>query len=143
MANFQESLEIGKETEREVLNFVKKKYPNAYIIDGYFTDYDIFVPELNFGIEVKKDVKSQETKNILVEIEFDGKPSALSVTTAEWYVFYDGECYIWIKPQELKRISEKYGKLREFVGNGDTKSKKAYLIKKDVVKEYANFIKML
>ena len=141
MANFQESLEMGKETEREVLNFVKKKYPNAYIIDGYFTDYDIFVPELNFGIEVKKDVKSQETKNILVEIEFDGKPSALSVTTAEWYVFYDGECYIWIKPQELKRISEKYGKLREFIGKGDTKYKKAYLIKKDVVKEHSYFIK--
>ena len=143
MANFHESLSVGKIIENNVLGFVREKYTKSYIKEGYFKGYDIYVPEKEMGIEVKADEMSQRTGNLVVEIEFDGEPSALSTTLAEWYVFYDGECYIWIKPQELKRISEKYGKLREFVGNGDTKSKKAYLIKKDVVKEYANFIKML
>ena len=141
--SFKEDLKIGKEIEEYVLSIIQQKYPKAKIMEGYFKEYDIMLPEIDKTVEVKSDIKSLETGNYVVEVAFDGKPSALSVTTAEWYVFYDGECYIWIKPQELKRISEKYGKLREFVGNGDTKSKKAYLIKKDVVKEYANFIKML
>ena len=46
----------------------------------YYKEYDIFVPELNIGIEVKSDEKSKYTSNIVIEIEFNNKPSALSTS---------------------------------------------------------------
>ena len=140
MSNFKESLKDGKKSEEAVLSIIKRKYPTAYIIDGYYKYYDIFIPEKNLGIEVKKDVKSQETGNIVVEIEFNGKPSALSTTRADYWVFDDGECYIWIEPSKLRGIVHNFGQIREFVGKGDTKSKKAYLMPKTLIKEFASLI---
>ena len=137
MANFKESLEDGKKTENKVCSIIKNKYPKTYMIDGYCKDYDIFIPEKNFGIEVKKDVKSQETGNYVIEIEFNGIPSALMTTKAKYWVIYDGEYYIWISPNKLKSLVSLYGsgKLAEFIGNGDTKYKKAYLMPKQIIKD--------
>ena len=72
-------------------------------------------------------------------MEFEGKPSALSTTTADWWVFYDSETEFWITP-ELIRHSVKELELREFIGKGDTKSKKAYLWPKDYIKINAEFV---
>ena len=137
---FYKDLKDGKQTENDVLSIIKKKYPKSYIIEGYFKDYDIYVPEKNMGIEVKKDVKSQETGNLVVEVEFNGKPSALSVTKADYWVFYDGDSYIWITPKMLKDLTETCGHVVEFVGNGDTKYKKAYLMSKTLVNKFASTI---
>ena len=140
MSSFYESLESGKEIERLVLSTIKKKYPTAYIIEGYYKYYDIFIPEKNIGVEVKRDEKSKYTGNIVVEIEFDGKPSALSTTRADYWVFYDGECYIWIEPDKLRSICPIFEEIRTFVGKGDTKEKKAYLMPKSIIKEYSCLI---
>ena len=69
---FKRDLESGKKLEEHILKKVKRRYPDAYIIDGYFKDYDIYIPEIDLGIEVKKDEKSQETRNYVIEIEFNG-----------------------------------------------------------------------
>ena len=143
MSSFYESLESGKEIERLVLSTIKKKYPTAYIIEGYYKFYDIFIPEKNIGVEVKRDEKSKYTGNIVVEIEFDGKPSALSTTRADYWVFYDGECYIWIEPDKLRSICPIFEEIRTFVGKGDTKEKKAYLMPKNIIKEYSCLITKL
>ena len=74
MNSFYADLKDGKQTENDVLSIIKKKYPKSYIIEGYFKDYDIYIPEKDMGIEVKKDVKSQETGNLVIEVEFNGKP---------------------------------------------------------------------
>ena len=55
-------------------------------MEGYFKDYDIYVPEINKSIEVKSDEKSKYTNNIVVEVEFNGKPSALSTSKADYWV---------------------------------------------------------
>ena len=143
MSSFYESLESGKEIERLVLSTIKKKYPTAYIIEGYYKYYDIFIPEKNIGVEVKRDEKSKYTGNIVVEIEFDGKPSALSTTRADYWVFYDGECYIWIEPDKLRSICPIFEEIRTFVGKGDTKEKKAYLMPKNIKKDYSCLITKL
>jgi len=140
MANFNTSLEDGKKIEEKVCNIIKKKYPKAYVIDGYCKDYDIFVPEKDFGVEVKKDVKSKKTGNYVIEVEFDGKPSALTTTKAEYWVIYDEEYYIWIKPNRLRAIISIHGKgkLARFIGKGDTKYKKAFLMPTEIIKDNAN-----
>ena len=137
---FYKDLKDGKQTENDVLSIIKKKYPKSNIIEGYFNDYDIYVPEKYMGIEVKIDVKSQETGNLVIEVEFNGKPSALSVTKADYWVFYDGDSYIWITPKMLKDLTETCGHVVEFVGKGDTKPKKAYLMPKKLVKDLATYI---
>ena len=131
---FKRDLKIGKYHEQVILNYIKTKYKNSYIQDGYFKDYDIFVPEMNFGIEVKSDEKSKYTNNIVIEIEFNNKPSALTTTKAKYWVIYDGYKYNWFLTENIKKcILENNLKYVEFIGKGDTKSKKAYLIKKQIL----------
>ena len=79
----------------------------------------------------------------VVEVEFNGYPSALSTTRADYWVFYDGESYIWIEPSKLKSIVHNFGQIREFVGKGDTKPKKAHLIPKYIIKDHACLITKL
>ena len=86
---FKEDLLVGQEVEALVLERIKKKYPKAYSIEGYCKEYDIWIPELNYGIEVKQDAKSNYTGNIVIEIEMFNKPSALITTKAKYWVFYD------------------------------------------------------
>ena len=134
---FNRDLARGKYHEKYILDIIKSKYKKAYIIDGYFKDYDIYVPEVNFGIEVKSDEKSKYTNNIVIEIEFNSKPSALSTTKAKYWVIYDGYEYNWFLTNRIKDcINENKLSPVEFIGKGDTKSKKAYLIKKQMLYKY-------
>ena len=134
---FKRDLKRGKYHENYILNIIKSKYQKAHIIDGYFKDYDIYVPELNFGVEVKSDEKSKYTNNIVIEIEFNFKPSALSTTKAKYWVIYDGYEYNWFLTDKIKDcIKENKLNPVEFIGKGDTKSKKAYLIKKQILYKY-------
>ena len=130
--NFKDSLSIGHKSEDAVCKNIQKKYPKAYVVEGYCKGFDIYVPETDKRVEVKQDKKSNFTGNIVVEVEFNGKPSALSTTTADYWVFDDGEIYIWITPKILRQIVKSMRPAR-FIGNGDNKYKKAYLVKKDVI----------
>ena len=131
--NFKESLSIGNNVEDAVCAKINKKYPRAYVMQGYCKGYDIYVPEIDKKVEVKQDKKSNYTNNILVEIEMPpGKPSGLSTTEADYWVFYDGEIYIWITPNTLRQVIKPFKPVK-FIGNGDNKEKLAYLIKKDII----------
>ena len=130
--NFKDSLSIGRSSEDAVCAKIRKKYPKAYVMKGYCKGYDIYVPETNKKIEVKQDKKSNFTGNIVVEIEFNGKPSALSTTTADYWVFDDGEIYIWITPEILRQVVLPLYAVT-FTGNGDNKSKRAYLVDKELI----------
>jgi len=136
---FKESLKQGKVHEEVVLKRLKKAYPSAYIVEGYFKEYDIFIPEINKSVEVKSDVKSKYTGNIVIETSFGGRPSALSTTKADFWVIYDGYDYNVFKTSEIRKcIAENGLKLVTFIGNGDYKSKEAYLIPKKTLYRYKN-----
>ena len=66
---FKRDLKRGEQVELAILDMIKVKYPKAHKVQGYFKDYDIYIPELEFGVEVKADEKSKETGNIVIEIE--------------------------------------------------------------------------
>lgn len=132
--SFQRDLKKGEAIELEVLDIIKNKYPDAYKVEGYCKDWDLYIPSIKQGVEVKYDIKSQETGNIVVEVEFNGKPSALSTTKAYRWVFHTGDKIIVTTPERLHKVI-KDNKLRlvSFVGKGDRHSKKAYLIKVDLI----------
>ena len=134
---FKTALEAGKRVEELVLQSIQKKYPSATIIDKY-KGYDIWVPEAGFGIEVKADTMSNQTGNIVIEFEFNGKPSALLTTTAKYWVIYDDHQFIWITPaQIINCIFQNKLTHATFTGNGDKVTKKAFLIKKADLLKYA------
>ena len=139
---FYRDLKVGKIYEKEVLKLLKKKYPKSYIVDGYFKYWDIYIPELDIGVEVKSDKKSLHTGNIVIETEFNNKPSALSTTKAFWWVIYDGKNYNWFKVKNIKKcIKDNNLRISNFIGKGDTKEKKAYLIKKEILYKYKTLTK--
>ena len=134
---FKRDLEAGKVYEKKALEVIQKKYPLAHEIEGYCKEWDIFIPEIGEGVEVKSDQKSKHTGNIVIEIEFNGKPSALSTTKAKFWVIYDGDNWIWFLVEDIKRcIKENNLSYATFTAKGDTKSKKAYLIKKETLYQY-------
>lgn len=132
--SFKQDLKRGEAIEIEILDIIKNKYPDAYKVEGYCKDWDLYIPSIEQGVEVKYDIKSQETGNIVVEVEFNGKPSALSTTKAYRWVFHTGDKIIVTTPERLhKLIKDSKLRLVSFVGKGDRHSKKAYLIKVDLI----------
>jgi hypothetical protein len=129
--SFHKDLESGIAVERKVLGQIKKKYPCAVLING-FKGYDIWIPEIHKSVEVKADFKSNETGNVLIEIEMNGKPSALTTTKADWWVFYDGTYYAYTTPYRIRNFIESngYPLIENLLGYGDKATKKAYLLPK-------------
>jgi hypothetical protein len=140
---FQEDLSIGLQIETQVLNIIRKKYPSASIINKY-KGYDIWIPEIKKGIEVKYDGKSKYTGNIVIEIEMYDKPSALLTSEADIWIFYDGNEFICIEKKYIY-YAVFMAKLTyvEFVGKGDNVSKKAFLIKKEDLFKYGKQIDLI
>jgi hypothetical protein len=129
--SFATDLERGLEVERKVLKIIQKKYPQAHIVTA-LKEYDIWIPEIEKGIEVKYDPMSCKTGNIVIEFEMNGKPSALMATGADWWIFYDGEVMFSITPREIIQvIFNKMLTYRMFTGIGDMFAKKAFLVPKD------------
>ena len=131
----------GDIIEEEVLNFYKEKYSNAFIDNTGKpnSNWDIYVPELGYGIEIKGDYKSAETGNIVVEVEMNDKLSALSVTNSKFWIFVEGYRLIILKPLDIYRFIEQGGYNRSsFIGAGDTKLKFAYLLPHSKLVLYAH-----
>ena len=138
---FQKDLEIGLDIEERVLAILRKKYPSATRINA-FKGYDIWIPETQKSIEVKYDPMSNETGNLVVEIEMFNKPSALMTTEASYWVFYDDIKCLIIKPMDIVNcIFINKLTYKEFIGTGDTVSKKAFLIPKDILCSYGHTFK--
>ena len=137
---FNESKKSGDIIEEEVLKIIHQKYPKAETTKhlGKFSDYDIWIPEINDGIEVKGDYMSAKTGNLVIEVEMGGKPSALSVTKAKYWVFVEGYRYIWLTPLDIYRFLEQlpYNRV-PFTGNGDNVGKLAYLVSHKRLVTYA------
>lgn len=135
---FNEDLASGKEIEHEVCAVLRKKYPKAYVVGGYCKEYDIVIPEIKKTVEVKLDERSHDTGNFLIETEFDGKPSALATTEADIWIIVDKNHYYITQPLTLSWLLREVWKDERgkpyisvsFVGTGDKKAKKAYLIPK-------------
>ena len=137
---FSKDLERGIEVEKYVLERIRKKYPCATLINA-FKGYDVWIPEIHKSIEVKYDPMSCKTGNIVVEIEMYDKPSGLMSSTADYWVFYDGEMLIIMPIKNIfKCIFESKLQYVEFVGNGDTRSKKAFLVDKNTLFKYGKIL---
>jgi hypothetical protein len=71
----------------------------------------------------------------------NNKLSALSTTIADYWVFVTKAAYIWITPDKIKDcIIQNNLQMCTFTGAGDTKQKDAYLVKEDLLRQYAKSV---
>ena len=127
IGKFEKDLETGKKFEQDALELIQKKYPKAYIVDGYFLEWDIFIPELNIGVEVKSDAQYQKTGNFYVEYSCNGKPSGISTTKSEIYCIYLDKLYI-LKTEDLKEKCRKYINTNRDKRGGDNMASKGIIL---------------
>lgn len=141
MNTFQKDLARGISVEKKICGILQEKYPSATLVNAY-KGYDIWIPEISKGVEVKYDPMSNQTGNIVIEIWMYNKPSALLTTTADFWVFDDDKTIVSIKPQKIiECIMLHEIQLKNFIGKGDTVSKKAYLVPKELLFSYGSVLK--
>ena len=124
---FVKDLETGKVYEKKALELIQKKYPKAFIQDGYFLEWDIYIPELDMGVEVKSDAQYKKTGNFYVEYECNGKPSGIAATKAKYYYIYLDKLYI-LKTEDLKDKCRKYLNTKKDKKGGDNMASKGITI---------------
>ena len=124
---FENDLKTGQLYEKKALELIQKDYPKAYIQDGYFLEWDIFIPELDMGVEVKSDAQYKKTGNFYVEYECNGKPSGIAATKAKQYYIYLDKLYI-LKTEDLKDKCRKYLNTKKDKKGGDNMASKGITI---------------
>lgn len=129
--NFKTQLTLGLQEEDIFLKRLRLTYPHAVKIEGSFKEFDFYIADIESKVELKTDKKSNHTGNFVIETYHYGKPSGITTTTADFWVFNDGEGYYWIDPDTIKNLILTSGiQQARFVGNGDTVEKRAYLMPK-------------
>ena len=140
---FKEDIIVGEEAEKMVLQMVQKKYPEAFKVQGNFKYYDIFVPEKNIAIEVKREIKSNKHENYFIEYKCNGYNSGIFASRSDYYVIFDENRFIWIRTDKLKSVSETFGKKWKGIPDGGASEVEAYLLDKYYVVEYSDLITKL
>lgn len=103
--NFEYDLQIGQTKERELGDIFNSK-----------------------TVEVKYDFKALRSRNVYVEYQNKGKPSGLSVSTADFYCFCFGETFHLIHTNILKDKCRKYLGTRRDKFGGDNNTSKGILL---------------
>lgn len=133
-SKFQGDLKKGKIYEKkasEYFDYKKIHYP-----EGCFKDYDFIIDD-KIKIEVKSDTSASRTGNLAIEYECNGKPSGISSTKADYYVYFinhpdHDEVYL-IPIKDLVDICKSKGFK---VSGGDGNRSRMYLVKKEFYKKY-------
>ena len=138
---FKKDLVAGEASEKILMDMVRRSGKTPMKPEGLFSLYDFFVCETKLAYEVKRDWKSAHTGNVVIEIEMPvGTPSGLQTTIADYWVFdLPGE-FVLARPGRLKDMLafERIGSSCEFVGNGDSTMKRAYLVEVNILKKYSD-----
>ena len=132
--NFDNDIILGEEAEYKLLAIIQKKYPKAYKIEGEFKAYDIYIPEIDKRIEVKRDIGSKDTPNYFIEYECNYKSSGLHTTEADYWAIYDEHKFHFINVSKLRTIAVHYGSKWEGTPVGGASNVKAYLVDKSIIK---------
>jgi hypothetical protein len=160
MASWLESLEIGENFERFVIDDIQNKlglHAEKNEVAANLKFYDLIL-ENQKTIECKCDERAEETKNICIETHCDGNESGILTTTADYWMVTDNVRGFLIKTSELKRcIQENYTSLfpdkpTKFLhmtnypvkqGDGRVKLMNFYTIPTRIFKKYCDEVKKI
>jgi hypothetical protein len=135
---FAKDLERGEAVERDLLERLKLVFPQARKAEGYHPEWDIEIPELKKTVEVKYDPMSQKTGNIVVEY-YHNKPSAFSVSVADYWVIVTGKGEYWFSREGILSCILLEGMEPVcFTGTTDRHPKWVFLIPLSLLIQYSN-----
>lgn len=108
--NFYDNLEYAQAGEEEVAELLTRKFKDFKLKD-YNDDKECDliadVGGREVKIEIKEDVRTKDTGNVVIECESRGKPSGIKTTTADFWVFRvhtnDGIRHLLFKIKDLKQ----------------------------------------
>ena len=125
--SFEEDLKTGHKAEEYILNELKGFDPTVKRVEGYEKRFDIVGDEATY--EVKYDITSKETGNVAIEYMCNGKPSGISTTKADYWVYvYYLDDWVWqmMYVEEFK-LDLKLGDFKRTNG-GDNNASKLLII---------------
>lgn len=104
--------EESEKLEKLLINDIQQKiYSSAYKYKPNNADYDIFIDEINEGIEFKNDKKAVITKNICIEIGQtlwnmgdESVPSGLLVTKSKYWMQYNQTYWYLAYTERIKKM---------------------------------------
>lgn len=139
--NFNEDLGTGVSGEELIKNFLISK-GFKFINENHDNKYDLLMSynDLEIKYEVKTDVflsRENDTGNLVVEFESRNKPSGISVTEANYYVYFIPKLNeIWnIKMEKLKELIESES-FRVASGGDKGSNTKMHLIPRNKYKKH-------
>jgi hypothetical protein len=141
---FKKDLNVAKETELNVTQRLVKALENKgftaeytfnddYKFDVKLTLYKDGIFYKSVTIEIKEDFRCYETGNVGLEFECRGKPSGISTSQADWYIYVihiptHSVIHRLMKTDTLKEMIKNKDYFRIVNGGGDGNSKN-YLFK--------------
>tara|TARA_R100001440_G_scaffold18241_5_gene30738 strand:- start:1391 stop:1891 length:501 start_codon:yes stop_codon:yes gene_type:complete len=148
--DFTRDKTLGEKGESLIMLYLLcNGYRDIKQTEGYFKEYDIYGTSPKTSTQVFFEVKTDEyckesfdSGNMAIEIECKKKPSGISCTEADVFVYYYYHLSInnlWmIKVDELKSLIKKEyadGKIKTIYG-GDNNQSKMILLKRNKYKEH-------
>ena len=133
---FYEDLKLSHIYEIESLKYID--YDSYKIKKGYFKDYDIETLKNNIMVsyEVKCDRLSYKTRNICIEVSCNNKPSGLTTTKADYWIYFiikpSGYDVYKFKVKQLIKIVKGYNKRNI----GYNKKSECYLVPLNILNDY-------
>lgn len=139
--NFYESLAVGNQYETMFFNWLQKYKLEPEIMTGYHKEYDLISGVLKTTFEIKADLVSRKTNRWAIEYAF-GAPSGLSTTTADFWVFSNGEGFWYVHTDTLRDYLLDRP-MQTMTGKGDLEHKHVKYLSHDEMCKIATQIKYL
>ena len=91
MASWKESLKIGENFEKFIMEDIKTKLGLNVVKNEVAIRYKLYdlIVEENTTIECKCDEKAEETKNVCIETHCEGNESGILTTSADYWLITD------------------------------------------------------
>ncbi|MBI5916866.1 MAG: hypothetical protein HY842_15945 [Bacteroidetes bacterium] len=141
--NFNKDLEDGQQAELEVMErlMARLNLPVDDIERSTSKGYDLKVLSTGWTFEVKNDLMAAQTGNVAIEYECRGKPTALSATTADYWVYKFAGLFFAFRTEVLRRKLFEEKQFFKQVTGGDAGSfTKMFLVKVEVFKSWGKEI---
>lgn len=134
---FKSDLQLGELYQKKFLDLIE--YDTAEMAQGCFKEYDIKVTHDGCVLyfEIKCDRISFRTGNMVIEHMCNGKPSGITTTTADYWVYFPiGLPYCLVIPVKVIRQYIEMGKYLCDRRGGDGFRSQMYLMSMELFKDY-------
>ena len=134
--NFHKDLALAKEVEKEAVKKLEKwlTIEEVEFNNDFRYDFKIKLPNNFRTYEIKQDLMCGKTGNTVVEYECRGKPSGVSTTEADFWIYKFDDGFYQISIAKLKKVIEEEKYFRTVTGGDVGSNTKMYLFKLSILK---------